>query len=193
MKFDPQRDCIAIVLSALKLRQSADGLDRYSEPYVMVVGLEDTAGGETRFHCQLNAYSNVRAYQPLVAAGEGILLYGPANPGAFVTLSVAIMESDADIRQAGQSLAAWVSQAAERVGAFSLLAAQPGAVTARAVVEEVLGLVAKRMGDNQDDTLLTINGCWFRDRPVPYNIDSFSVHNNDFAEATLKVIPLAAG
>lgn len=193
MKFDPQCDNIAIVLSALKLRQSADFMDSYSEPYVMVVGMDETSADGARFHSQLNAFSNVRAYQPLVAAGEGLLLYGPANPGAFVTLSVAIMESDAEIRQAGQDLQAWVSQAAQHIGVASLLATNPGATTARSLVEQLLGRIASRMRDNQDDNLLTVSGCWFRDRPVPYNINSFSVHHNDFAEATLKVIPLPPG
>lgn len=193
MEFNAHTDPIAIVLSALKLRQSADLMDRYSEPYVVVVGMDANSGSEPGFHTQVVEFSNVRAWQPLVPAGEGILLYGPANPGAFVALSVAIMESDADVREAGQRLEQRVAQAAQSMQAASLYAASPGAAAARALAERVLHRVAAQMMENRDDMLLTLSGCWLRDRPVPYGINGFSVHHNDFAEATLKVIPLPAG
>ena len=36
--------------------------------------------------------------------GDGHLLYGPANPGEFVALSVLIMECDRDMRKLGEEL-----------------------------------------------------------------------------------------
>lgn len=190
MNFDPSNDNIAIVLSALKLRQTSDGLDPYNEPYLIVLAMDENDAGQARLSYHLQEFHNVREYQPMVPAGEGVMLYGPANPGAFVTLTVALMESDEDIREAGAQIQALITRVNADLQTTNLSKILPGVAAAEAFLHAVLGEVAGVLVENRDDYLLTISGTWLRDTPTPYKIGSFTTHHNDFAEATLKVVPL---
>jgi hypothetical protein len=85
----------------------------------------------------------VKVYELAVVPDNAILLYGPENPGDFVTLNLALMESDADIRMAGENLDAFISDAANKTQASTLLAANPTVSVAIKVAEEMLALSAR--------------------------------------------------
>jgi hypothetical protein len=132
----------------------------------------------------------VKVYELAVVPDNAILLYGPENPGDFVTLNLALMESDADIRMAGENLDAFISDAANKTQASTLLAANPTVSVAIKVAEEMLALIARKMMKNDDDKVMLIHDSWLRDSPIPYDINHHKIHANDFAEMTLRVMPM---
>ncbi|MCT4706401.1 hypothetical protein MUA03_10855 [Enterobacteriaceae bacterium H16N7] len=190
MNFDPACDNIAIVLSALKLRKSSDGLDKYNEPYIVVLAMDEHDAGNTRLAYQLKEFHNVKAYEQIILAGDGVMLYGPANPGSFVTLSVMVMESDEDFKAVGAQIDSVITRLNAGLPTTNVAKMQPGVAAAEMILQTALGELADVLSGNKDDYLLTVSGTWLRDTPTPYKIGSFSTHHNDFAEATLKVVPL---
>jgi hypothetical protein len=85
--------------------------------------------------------------------GDGHLLYGPANPGEFVAMSVLIMESDRDIRKLGDELDKLVKSKAVDLGLKAILAANPGSGAVLGVLKEMTQYIAGALKNNKDDEL----------------------------------------
>jgi len=72
-------------------------------------------------------FPKVRKGATVRMLGDGHLLYGPANPGEFVAMSVLIMESDRDLRTLGDELDKIVKSKAVDLGVKA-----PGSAPGRA-------------------------------------------------------------
>ncbi|MGH1346274.1 MAG: hypothetical protein ACRBN8_32205 [Nannocystales bacterium] len=122
--------------------------------------------------------------------GDGHLVYGPANPGEWVAVSVLLMESDAGIRRAGVSLNSLVSSAAQEAGLKALLSSNPTVLAVGTAVEVVANLVSQTLMANRDDSLLRVQGAFLRGGSVPYDINRKFTRRNRTAALDVKVIPL---
>jgi hypothetical protein len=122
--------------------------------------------------------------------GDGHLLYGPANPGLFVALSVLVMESDSDLRALGQQLTDLVKSKAVELGVNAVLAANPGHAAVLGVLKELTQHVAGSLKNNRDDELYRTDGVFLRDLPNPYHVDREYTFGNEWAEVAIKIIAL---
>ena len=95
-------------------------------------------------------FHRVRSDEPLSLSGSGILIYPPADPGAYFGLYLAVMESDEGTRDAAK----FVADTVEKIEAHDGLKA----VLDDAAMAPLGGLarvIAAVMKANRDDYLLT--------------------------------------
>ena len=87
MPFDPKTSKIAITIPHFKLLKRADPFQKYSEPYIVSLAVDEADTKRTELGFNLMPFPKVRKGATVRMLGDGHLLYGPANPGEFVALS----------------------------------------------------------------------------------------------------------
>ena len=190
MPFDPKTSKIAITIPQFKLLRRADPLQKYSEPYIVSLAVDEADTEQKQLGFNVMPFPKVRKGATVRMIGDGHLVYGPANPGEFVALSVLVMESDRDMRNIGAQLRQAVTSEAAKLGMNAILAANPGAGAVLGVLKEVTQHVAGSLKNNKDDELFRVHGTFLRGSPCPYHVDREYTYENDWIELTLKVIPL---
>jgi hypothetical protein len=76
--------------------------------------------------------------------------------GEFLTLSIMLLDSDADIQDAGKQLEV-INTSATAANVIARLTANPTAMVATALAEEVLRGIANIMQQNKDDPIMFVH------------------------------------
>jgi len=99
--FDPHQDKIAITVPKFEFLKNSEGflMQPYNEPYILSFAVDSSGRSEPRLDFNFEPFYKVRPGDTVKMLGDGLLLYGPRNPGEFVALSVLVMESDEDVRK----------------------------------------------------------------------------------------------
>ncbi len=193
MPFDPQTSKIAITIPHFKLLANADSIfDRYSEPYIVSLAVDEADTKALELEFNLMPFPKVRKGATVRMLGDGHLLYGPANPGEFVAMSVLIMESDRDLRTLGERLDEIVKSKAVDLGVKAVLAANPGSAAVLGVLKEMTQHIAGSLKNNKDDELFRTDGVFLRDSACPYHVDREYTLGNSWVDVTIRIIPLDA-
>lgn len=191
--FDPTKDKIAVVVKNFKLKKKSEFfLDRYSEPYIVSIAVDQDGAHNPALDFNVLPFPHVRKGDTVSFDGQGHLIYGPANPKAFLAYSVLFMESDKDVRVVGEKVEAVIKSEAAKMGAKALLLANPTYATAISLIQKFSELVAGEMKKNKDDELFRRNGTLLRDVTPPYDILRTYISENDFIKTTIGIIPLPA-
>ena len=188
--FDPQNDNIAVVIKEFTLLKKADRLQRYSEPYIVSMAIDESGANNPAIDFNVLPFPNIRKGDTVVMEGQGHLIYGPSNPGEFLAYTVLFMESDQDIRTLGKTIGEVVESEAVKIGAKALLNAVPTYGTAISILTQLTGLVSKLMQQNKDDELFRRNGTLLRGSLPAFDILRTYVGRNDFIESKISIIPL---
>lgn len=190
MSFNPSSDSIAVTVPYFSLLKSSDlGRGAHNEPYIVSVAIDDHGVGNQAVSFNNTVFPRMRPGDRIDMIGDGHLLYGPRNPGAFVAFSVLVLESDEDL---DQKLAVVVKQASESTDLKTILAGIASrASAALAGVNSAMALVAKLLAKNKDDELFRTGGTLLRDRQPPYQINRQFTNSNEYVELAVKVIPLS--
>ena len=181
--FDPASP-IAVTIDRFTLLKKADRR-RYSEPYIVSIAM-DQHGFKDALQVQLSSkpFPKVARGETINLRGVGHLVYGPANPGEFLSVSILVMESDQGLRNVGQR----VREAVTKVGKALVAAGNPGAGftgnLVNAFVDEVLT-------HNKDDELLRAAGSFLQGTPIPYNVGDRYTDENQYVSIEWDVTPLA--
>lgn len=197
MSFDKLNEKIAITVPRFRLRESSDGpwgtehLYR-NEPYLVTLAVDEAATRQPEIHFNTAYYPNIMEGDEVLMLGDGHLVYGPSNPGAWVACSVLLMESDEDVREAGRGLDKIVKTASKNAGVKALLSSSPTAAAVGSAVFMVGRLVAQALMKNKDDGLIRTQGTFLRDASVPYNVNRLYRRRSRKAAVDVKVIPLSA-
>lgn len=195
MPFDKNNDSIAITVPRFVLRKSSDGpwgtthLYR-NEPYILTFAVDSNGLGTTKIDFNKASFPNVREGDEVNMIGDGHLVYGPANPGEWVAVSVLVMESDEGIRRAGKTLEEIVQNASLDAGLRALLTANATAAAIGRGLLSVGEIVARILQLNTDDQLFLTHGVFLRDKPVPYDVNRLFRRRNEYIELDLKVVNL---
>ncbi len=194
MTFHADRDPIAITVPRVKLlKDSEPGVNRWNELYLVSVAVDEGGVRTPALHYNLNVFPRLKKGDEIEMLGDGYLVYGPANPGAFVAVSVLFVESDEDVRELGARISdALDSEGVETAMDMIAAAAQPTAHLATSIAKVALGVASRVLASSRDDQLFRIEGSYLRDRPTPFDINRRQKLANRFVEADLQVIPLAA-
>lgn len=192
MNFNPQQDAIAIAVPAFRVRRGTDGLARYTEPYLVSLAIDEAglANPEPVLHLNSLYFPKVAKWTWVNFGGQGRLIYGPKNPGSFVSYSVLFMENDSDVRKLGEMVEKVIKSTEAQTILGTLTAANPTYQAATLVLTQLTALVAGMLKQNEDDELGRFEGTFFRDFTPPYNIGDQFTHQNDFITCPVKVIPL---
>lgn len=194
MAFDPKKDNIAITLSYMKLLKSSDiFFDGYSEPYVLSLAIDAENAKNPTLYYQTIPFPKVKDGGSVSIMGDGLLLYGPKNPGAFVTLSALFMESDRDVRKMGGIINGIISSQAAELGLKAAIAANPGSAIAIAIIKELALYVSGALAKNGDDELFKIEGSFLRDQYSPYHVNHVYEYRNEYIGANINILPLKSG
>lgn len=192
MPFNKHKDSIAITIPHFEMKKSADIFGGVSEPYIISISIDESglSGAASNIHFNTFAFPNVKRLQQVKFGGVGRMIYGPQNPGKFVSYSILFMESDSDVRQAGEYLAEIFASPAAKVVTNALAIANPTYAVAAKVVAELGTLVGKMMKKNKDDELFRIEGTLLQDTNPPYYIGDTFESFNKYIACPVNVIPL---
>lgn len=189
--FNPQKDNIAVVIKEFTLKKRADFIQRYSEPYIVSLAIDENGCSTPAIEFNILPFPKVRKGQTIKFDGQGHLVYGPHNPGSFVAYSILYMESDKDLRNLGANVEAIVKDEATQMGLNAIVTAAPNAAVAITVLTELTALVAKRLKSNKDDELFRQGGTLLRDVQPPYDIlRTYRENENDFIRPVVSILPL---
>jgi hypothetical protein len=191
--FKKDQDKIAVVVKDFTLKRKSEiFFDRYSEPYIVSMAVDQNGAANPSIDFNALAFPNVKKGDTISFDGQGHLIYGPKHPGEFVAYSVMFMESDKDIRNFGQEMEKIIKSEAVNIGAKALLAAAPTYSTAITVIQKIAELVAEKMQRNKDDELYRRNGTLLRDVTPPFEILRTYKSENDFISTNIKIVPLSS-
>jgi len=168
MAFDPMKDNIAIALNYLKLLKSSDIFDSYSEPYVVCLCVDASDNKNPLINYKFQPFPKVREGGSVAITGDGLVLYGPRNPGEFVALSLLFMESDQDVRATGEMLKELITSQAVALGLKAIISANPGSAAMVGIIKELALFVSSALAKNGDDELFRIEGSFLRDQSQYY-------------------------
>ena len=195
MKFDKEKSKIAMTIPRFSLRKPHvewfEG--KYYEPYIASMAVDANGPKKPAIGFNLMPFPKVSAGGSVTMLGDGHLVYGPANPGDFVAVSILIMEADRDIRAVGKSIENFIKSKAVDLGMKVLIASNPGAGATLGILKELTQFVAGMLKNNKDDELFRVEGTFLRDGPVPYHINREYQCGNDYVALDLKIIPLQKG
>jgi hypothetical protein len=200
MTFDRNNSKIAITVPSFTFKQGASNLLLedvtdliYSEPYLVTVATDSKGVIQNALNFNFAEYLNVRRGGTINMIGNGHLVYGPDNPGDYVAISVLLMESNRDARVTGDEIASIVKSEAVEMGLIQKIADEamnPKLDVTLKLMNQLLGYVATRLQDSKDKYLFRTEGIFFKDTPVPYEVNRQFVTGNEFADITIQVIPL---
>ena len=189
--FNKQNDKIAVVIKEFTLKKKSEiFFDRYSEPYIVSMAIDEGGANSPSIDFNVLPFPNVKKGDKITFDGQGHLVYGPQNPGQFLTYSILFMESDKDVRDFGKMVEDIMTSEAVNIGAKALLAAAPTYSTAITILLKITDLMAKQLQRNKDDELYRRNGTLLRDINPAYDILRTYESENDFINTKTAVIPL---
>lgn len=194
MPFDPSNDSIAITIPFFTLlkREGFGPINRYNEPYIVSVSVDESGRHDPAVNFNFMPFPKVKKGTAVEMIGDGHLIYGPANPGTFVAVTVLIMEADKDIRNFGDKLERIVQSKAVSLGLGSIMSSNPAAAPILGVLKEVTQFVAGELKNNGDDELFRYEGTFLRDGPVPYHVNRRYISANNFVEVATEIKPLSS-
>lgn len=189
--FNPQSDKIAVVVKEFTLKRKSEiFFDRYSEPYIVSLAIDEGGAKNPSIDFNILPFPNVKKGDKISFDGQGHLIYGPINPGQFLAYSILFMESDSDVRDFGKLVEDIMKSEAINIGAKALLAAAPTYSTAITVLQKLTELMAVQLQKNKDDELFRRNGTLLRDVVPAYDILRTYESENDYIHTKTSVIPL---
>jgi hypothetical protein len=189
--FDPMNDKIGVVVKSFTLKRKSEFfLDRFSEPYIVSMAIDEKGAHETEIDFNVLPFPNVRKGDTVSFDGQGHLIYGPKNPGQFLAYSILFMESDQDVRDFGVTMEDILKSEAVNIGAKALLKAAPTYSTAFSILQNLGNLIAKQLQKNKDDELYRRNGTLLRDVKPAFDILRTFESENDFIKTKTSIIPL---
>lgn len=189
--FDKHNDNIAIVIKDFTLKRKSEiFFDRYSEPYIVSMAIDANGGENPAIDFNILPYPKVRKGETVSFDGQGHLIYGPKNPGDFVAYSILFLESDKDIREAGNTVEEIIKSEVVNMGAKAILKANPSYGTAISILRSLTEFIAVQMQKNKDDELFRRNGTLLRDVTPAYDILRTYTSENDYIKTRISVIPL---
>ena len=125
--------------------------------------------------------------------GDGHYVYGPANPGEWVEVSISVMESDLSDTANRELFAELVRAVANTRRLKPLLTIHPALGFVGKALEEIAESAARYLSKGADDTLLHTSGVFLRDsHDGPFRIGAPQTVSNASVEFELNVIPLPA-
>lgn len=191
--FDPNVDKIAICISDIKLKKSSD-LGKYNEPYLITLALDSSgiiSTGNLNFGYQ--AFPKVLPGSSLPIGGNGILVYGPKNPGDMVAVAILVMENDKSIRETGKELQEIIEKTIKTesfkkiIKGFSLPYPSVPIILA---LDLLLSSISGVMMSNKDDELIKCEFSFLKGVVPPYSIGQKITKQNTYIDLTLDIIPL---
>lgn len=186
--FNPLEDNIAVFMTTLRIRKPFD-FGNHLDPYIVVIAT-DKKDYTIRMNVSHFVFPGAKVYQQIISPDNAILLYGPENPGEFLTLSIMLLDSDENIQNAGKQLEAAINTSAIAAKVIARLTANPTAMVAVALAEEVLQGIAHAMQQNNDDPIMFVHDSWLQGLTPPYGINQYKLHASDNAEISLRVSPI---
>ena len=151
-KFNPLRDNVAVVVKEFTLKRKSEiFLDRFSEPYIVSMAIDESGASNPSIDFNILSFPNVKKGDKITFDGQGHLIYGPGNPGKFLAYSVLFMESDKDVRDFGNLVEEIMTSEAVNMGAKALLTAAPSYSTAITLLQKLTELIAIQLQKNKDD------------------------------------------
>ena len=189
--FNPLSDKIAVVVKEFTLKRKSEiFFDRYSEPYIVSMAIDEGGANNPSIDFNILPFPNVRKGDKISFDGQGHLIYGPDNPGQFLAYSILFMESDKDVRNFGKLVEDIMKSEAVKIGAKALLVAAPTYSTAITILQKLTEFIAVQLQENKDDELFRRNGTLLRDVIPAYDILRTYESENDFINTKTSVIPL---
>lgn len=190
LNFDANKDNIAVVIKQFTLKKKGDKFQRYSEPYIVSMAIDENGANNPAIDFNVLSFPNVKKGDTVDFIGQGLLVYGPKNPGSFLAFSILFMESDQDIRDLGKTISEIVKSEAVKIGAKALLKAVPTYGTAINLLTSITEVVSNQMQKNKDDELYRRSGTLLRGVLPPYDILRVYKGENDYIDAHVSTIPL---
>ncbi|MBX7241543.1 MAG: hypothetical protein K1X92_07330 [Bacteroidia bacterium] len=191
-EFQKKTDEIAITIPYFELKKSGDFLGGMSEPYIISIAVSESTikDGSSTLHLNNFYFPNIKKCTRVNFGGVGRVIYGPQNPGKFVTYSILFMESDEDVRTAGENLSNFMNSTEIKAISKVLSFANPTYGAAAEVVRQIGSLVGKFMKKNKDDELFRVEGTLLRDTEPPYYIGDTYESFNKFVYCPVHVMPV---
>ncbi|MCE0825439.1 hypothetical protein LVQ78_05245 [Buttiauxella sp. A2-C2_NF] len=186
--FNRLEDKISIYLTHLRILKSFDFARNTLEPFLIAI-ITDKQNGQLRMTHRVFNFPNSIVNQLIVNSDTSICLYGPENPGEFVTANLMLIESDADIRTVGQEIETFINNESGKKELVEKLITNPTIQVITSLAEGILSGIALLMKHNSDDPIMFIYDTWEQGKNPPYGTNQFKLHSNRAAEMTLSVYP----
>ncbi len=186
---------IAIGIPGFRMRATADWPFRMNEVTISTIAFDEKGVNGSAPSLQINTHeliNPVQSWEEVKFAGEGgRLVYGPAEPGAFVYCAAIYVERDDKSRNLGAALEDAVHSDEVKQLMKSLKAIpNPTVQMVTSLAGPVTQLVARILKGNKDDLLFTHQGTFFQNTLPPYNAGDIFTAQNKYISSSLKVIGL---
>jgi hypothetical protein len=193
MAFNKLTDKIAITIPEFRLKHSADGLSPINEPYIITLSVDESGLSNSipSIHFNAQTFPKTHIWSTVKFDGDGYLIYGPKNPGSFVSYSILFMESDNDVREFGKKMDSVLNNDAFKIILKTLTTVKPEVGIAVTVINSLLDIIAKQLINNKDDELFRVVGTFFRDKTPPYDILRTYSQENKYISYQTRIIPLS--
>ncbi len=197
--FNPKKDKVALMLKSFTINGKDGGLGRkkrqYSEPYFVGLTIAANSFGNQEINFGTEPYPNTKRKDKREFLGTGMRIYGPENPGDFLLFQLLVMESDSDIREAGNNIRTIMNGPEVKSGILPLLAVNPSIAIAAEVLKHLSGIISKQMMKNKDDELMRTSGTLMRDvmgdQDLPFKVGKILTDRNDAVDLELEVLGIS--
>ncbi len=184
-------DNIAVTLSSLAIHDRGAGVARRGHPYVVSLAIDAHKAATPAFDLNFIPFPEMRPGQRVGMLGDGHVLYGPKDPGGFVSVLVLVMNSSLDMTYAGDSVRGALEDSAASLAAELMLAGNPVASLGAAFLGELAECLAGASGNVRDSEVCRFSGSFLQDGPSPYDVGREYGINNYVGSLGLRVVSLA--
>lgn len=197
-EFSPVNDKIAVMLRSFTIKKRIGvGDNKYSEPYFVTIAIPQNKKFEFKnVEFATKFYPKTRRNAKIEALADGIQIFGPANPGEFLAFCVLVMESDEDVRQAGELLDVTLKSGFADAAFAALGTINPTVALATQLTETLAKLIANQMRKNKDDQIFLTSGTLLRDvmggKSLPFHINEVMKPCNDFVDLEIQIFPVSS-
>jgi hypothetical protein len=189
--FNPNEDKIAVVVKEFTLLEGSDSIfDDDNEPYIVSFAIDEEGVRNAEIAINTIPFPNVQKGDTVTFDGQGHLVYGPKNPGEFLTYAILFMESDGEYRDLGAQIKSIASSNAAEIIKTIALAANPTYGVALNLIQGLASVVADQMIKNNDDPLYKREGILLRDVTPSYDILRSFTGRNKKIECRTSIIPM---
>jgi hypothetical protein len=200
MPFDRNTDKIAITVPCFTFKKAAANTlleDIYDlltyEPYLLTIAIDSNGIQHNQLAFNFTEFPNTKRNSKIEMIGDGHLVYGPGNPGEYVAISIIVMESARETIQAGKRLESILNSESVQSSIKDVVAIMKSVSKTDIFLDltrKISQIVVSDLISTRDRHIHRLDGIFFRDRDVPFSINRQFTHGNDFAEVSVKVIPL---
>ncbi|MCC7145643.1 MAG: hypothetical protein IT443_04285 [Phycisphaeraceae bacterium] len=185
---------IAVTLTRLCLpKRYEDVVDGdFEQPYLVCMAMDQASRRNLCLYYSFLPFPKLAGGGAVRLLDQGYPLYGPSTPGDFVLLTLMVMESERNLQTLNAQLADLIGSQSAALGLPSALAdSEYRPSDLLTMLKELTDFLTGTLTATSDNELFRLQISFFRDDPIPYQLNREYDLGNDYVDLTLRICPMA--